>query len=459
MLTTVAITSLAILASTKAQQVGSEVQETHPKLPWQKCTTGGGCTTQSDGQIVLDANWRWLHINDGYTNCYTGAAWNTTVCTDGATCSQQCALEGANYQQTYGITTSGDALTLKFVTKDSGTNIGSRVYLMESEDKYQMFNVLNQEFTFDVDVSQLPCGLNGALYFIQMDEDGGMSKQTNNKAGAKYGTGYCDSQCPRDVKFIDGEANVEGWNASPTDPNAGTGQYGACCAEMDIWEANSISEAYTPHPCSTTNDGGYERCTGQDRNVPDRYGGLCDPDGCDFNPYRQGVKDFYGAGLTVDTSKKFTVVTQFITDDNTATGTLVDIRRIFVQDGKVIPNPPTNFPGLMADYDSITEEYCTDQKGAFGDFSSFAKHGGLAAMGRSLAKGHVLAMSIWNDHGAHMLWLDSSYPVDADPSTPGIGRGTYGTDTGEPDDTVAQHPDAQVAFSNIRFGDIGTTYK
>ena len=61
-----------------------------------------------------------------------------------------------------------------------------------SQTEYQTFNMLNQEFTFDVDVSQLPCGLNGALYLSSMDADGGMSKYPNNKAGAKYGTGYCD---------------------------------------------------------------------------------------------------------------------------------------------------------------------------------------------------------------------------------------------------------------------------
>lgn len=37
-----------------------------------------------------------------------------------------------------------------------------------------------------------------------MDADGGMSKYSTNTAGAKYGTGYCDSQCPRDLKFING---------------------------------------------------------------------------------------------------------------------------------------------------------------------------------------------------------------------------------------------------------------
>ncbi|KAL1864066.1 hypothetical protein VTK73DRAFT_6195 [Phialemonium thermophilum] len=68
-----------------------------------------------------------------------------------------------------------------------------------------MFRLLNREFTFDVDVSELPCGLNGAVYFSQMDEDGGAARFPTNKAGARYGTGYCDSQCPTDIKFINGE--------------------------------------------------------------------------------------------------------------------------------------------------------------------------------------------------------------------------------------------------------------
>lgn len=76
---------------------------------------------------------------------------------------------------------------------------------MEDDSTYQMFNLTNSEFTFDVDVSQLPCGLNGALYFSAMDADGGLAKYDGNKAGAKYGTGYCDSQCPRDLKFINGQ--------------------------------------------------------------------------------------------------------------------------------------------------------------------------------------------------------------------------------------------------------------
>ena len=79
---------------------------------------------------------------------------------------------------------------------------------MADENKYQMFNLLGKEFTFDVNVANLPCGLNGALYFVNMDADGGMSKYPTNKAGAKYGTGYCDTQCAMDLKWINGQVSV-----------------------------------------------------------------------------------------------------------------------------------------------------------------------------------------------------------------------------------------------------------
>ena len=91
------------------------------------------------------------------------------------------------------------------MTLVTGSNVGSRTYLMAPNNKdYQMFHLKNKEFTFDVDVSNLPCGVNGALYFVEMDQDGGLSEYANNKAGAAYGTGYCDSQCPQDIKFING---------------------------------------------------------------------------------------------------------------------------------------------------------------------------------------------------------------------------------------------------------------
>ncbi|KAG8722496.1 Exoglucanase 1 [Ceratobasidium sp. 395] len=436
-------TTLSLLASVRAQQAGTQTAETHPSLTWQKCTKSGGCQPQSQGKVVLDANWRWVHTTSGYTNCFTGNAWDTSLCPNGKTCASACAVDGADYSGTYGITTSGNELSLQFVT---GSNVGSRVYLLADDSKYEMFKLKNQEFTFDVDVSQLPCGLNGALYFSEMDANGGMSKYPSNTAGAKYGTGYCDAQCPRDIKFINGEANVEGWSGSDNDPNSGTGNYGTCCTEMDVWEANSVSTAYTPHPC--TAEGQY-RCEGDECTT------ICDQAGCDFNSFRMGDKSFYGT--TVDPKQKMTVVTQFITADGTATGELSEIRRIYVQGGKVIQNSKIQIAGLD-EFDSITPGFCAAQKTAFADNDTFTAKGGFGGMSKAFDKGMVLVMSIWDDHAANMLWLDSNYPTDADASKPGVARGTCATTSGVPADVESQSPGATVKFSNIKFGDLDSTY-
>lgn len=195
----------ALAAVVRGQLVGTYQTETHPTMTWQKCTASKTCSTVS-GKVVLDSNWRWVHQTGTTTNCYTGNTWDSSVCSTDATCATTCALEGADYSGTYGITASGNSLKLNFVTVGTyATNIGSRLYLMSSDTAYQQFSLLGNEFTFDVDVSNLPCGLNGALYFVAMDADGGMAKYSTNKAGAKYGTGYCDAQCPRDLKFINGQ--------------------------------------------------------------------------------------------------------------------------------------------------------------------------------------------------------------------------------------------------------------
>lgn len=205
-----ALASSLAAAVVSGQQVGTQQTETHPSMTWQTCTAKNSCTT-NNGKVVIDSNWRWVHdkTSGSYTNCYTGNTWNATLCPDNKSCASNCALEGADYTATYGATASGNSLKLTFVTKGTyATNIGSRLYLMESDTSYQIFSLLNKEFTFDVDLSNLPCGLNGALYFVTMDKDGGMAKYSTNKAGAKYGTGYCDAQCPRDLKFINGEVDL-----------------------------------------------------------------------------------------------------------------------------------------------------------------------------------------------------------------------------------------------------------
>jgi len=309
-----------------------------------------------------------------------------------------------------------------------------------------------------VDMSGLPCGLNGALYFVDMDADGGAAAHSGNQAGAKYGTGYCDAQCPHDIKFINGEANINNWQPDPTDPNSGHGQYGTCCTEMDIWEANTQATAVTPHVC--THNGQY-RCTGTEcGDGANRYGGVCDKDGCDFNSWRMGNHTFIGAGsnFLVNTQQKMTVVTQFITAGNSDTGDLTEIRRIYVQNGKVIPNSmSTNL--RTTQYNVVNDAFCAAAKTTFGDNNDFARKGGMKRMGDAMNDGLVLVMSLWDDHAAHMLWLDSNYPTNASASTPGVSRGPCPTTSGVPADVERNFPNANVKFSNVKVGTIGSTYK
>jgi cellulose 1,4-beta-cellobiosidase len=53
---------LSMLAFARAQKAGTQTPETHPKLSWSKCTSGGNCQSAS-GEVVIDANWRWLHTS------------------------------------------------------------------------------------------------------------------------------------------------------------------------------------------------------------------------------------------------------------------------------------------------------------------------------------------------------------------------------------------------------------
>lgn len=216
-----------------------------------------------------------------------------------------------------------------------------------------MFTLMNNEFAFDVDLSTLDCGLNGALYFVAMDADGGTGKYSTNTAGAKYGTGYCDAQCARDLKFVGGKVSspkpcscrnvskcliVAAANCLLPRPTLKAGRRRPTmlmpvsvtwAAAAPRWtsgvtssilspafrvalltphwlESNAHASAVTVHPCQNNK---YHVCQSSGCGgtySEDRFAGDCDPNGCDFNPYRMGVQDFYGKGKTVDTSSKFT---------------------------------------------------------------------------------------------------------------------------------------------------------
>merc|ERR1712084_109656 len=435
--------------------MGSQTNENHPSLSFSKCD-GSSCQSQQ-GKVTIDANWRWTHKTGETKNCYTGNTWDASLCPDAATCTKNCVIKGADseYKSTYGIQSSGNSLSLGFVTQGPySKNIGSRTYLMDSDDSYMLFKLKNKEFTYTVDDSKLDCGLNGALYFVQMDADGGKSKYGN--AGAKYGMGYCDAQCPHDLKFINGEANMEDWVPSDTDKNAGTGKYGSCCTEIDIWEANKQAMAYTMHSCSP---GEQTRCEGVDcgDNGEDRFKGLCDKNGCDIQPHRLGTHNFFGPGsdFQIDSTKPVTVTTQFITNDGTDHGKLTEVRQFYQQDGKTIEHPSYTVNGKQ--HNTITDDFCADWVAVTQDGTNFLEKGGLDAVEKAIDAGVVLVMSLWDDHYANMLWLDSTYPTDG--SQPGSYRGACSIDSGKPEDVEKDQADATVKFSDIKFGPIGSTTK
>lgn len=198
-----------LLASAAAQQIGGDA-EVHPQLPSQYCTQSG-CEAQNTS-IVLDVLYRWLHTVDGYENCkLESGEFNPTLCPDPETCALNCAVEGVDYSS-YGISTSDDSLTLNLFSEDGTSASSPRVYLLGDSDSYVNFQLLNREFTYDVDVSKLPCGVNGALHFSEMSPDGDSSEF--NQAGAAYGTGYCDAQCP-DNEWFAGQVRNDPQLSSP----------------------------------------------------------------------------------------------------------------------------------------------------------------------------------------------------------------------------------------------------
>lgn len=201
-------------AISAAQQIGS-IPELHPQLPTQICTTSGGCTTKQTS-LVADALSRSFHaVNNPSLSC-AATPLDATVCPDATTCSQNCVLEGVDYGS-LGVLAKGNAVTLRQYLFD-GTKyetVSPRLYLLaEDGQNYEGLKLLGQELSFDVDLSRLGCGMNGALYLSEMSLDG--NKGTSNPAGAAYGTGYCDAQCFQ-TAWVDGAVSTPSLPPPPSE--------------------------------------------------------------------------------------------------------------------------------------------------------------------------------------------------------------------------------------------------
>ncbi|RAL11911.1 glycoside hydrolase, partial [Aspergillus homomorphus CBS 101889] len=452
---------LHLFQITHAQTPGQTPNQ-HPQLTTHHCTRKHGCTPLTTS-IVLDASFHSIHaLHAPDTPCTTPSGeLNTTLCPDAATCARNCIIEGITNYTAYGVevqrnhtavnlrqylpasstststsstsTTNGNASALKttspriyLLAPPPNTNTHTNTNTTTTQPQYQPLNLLNRELTFTVQNANLPCGMNAALFLSEMPISGGYNAHLN-RAGAAYGTGYCDAQCY--VKpWVNGTANVAG--------------LGACCNEMDIWEANARATAFTPHSCSVS---GLYGCDAEGSGAGEcgaGEGGVCDHSGCGFNPYASGNPGFYGlgGGFVVDSAREITVVTQFLTRDGTDTGDLVEIRRVYLVDGVRVGSHGLGGNGTWGG-GAITDAFCRAQ-GA----SSFESHGGLAGMGRALARGMVLVFSIWNDASGYMQWLDAG------------ANGPCSATEGDPRVIEREDPGTNVVFSNVRWGEIGSTF-
>lgn len=195
-----------LLASQAAAQGVGNTLETHPKLATEKCTVQGGCVRQNTS-IVLDASFHTLRESNGTALCGGyGAGLSKQLCPDHEACARNCVFDGADYEAS-GVTVDDESsITLRmYMPRGDGgnlTTVSPRVYLLDEQgEDYEVLFVKKGEISFDVDVSNLVCGMNGALYLAEMNKTG--ARSALNPAGAKYGTGYCDAQCPT-LPFIDG---------------------------------------------------------------------------------------------------------------------------------------------------------------------------------------------------------------------------------------------------------------
>ncbi|CZT53202.1 related to Endoglucanase 1 [Rhynchosporium secalis] len=402
-----------------AQSLSGKGKEVHPKLDTYTCTLRGGCKKKTS-YIVLDSAIHPIYQKDNpKLGCGDwGSAPNKTVCPDAKTCAKNCVVDQISDYSKYGVTTKGSTLYMDMLSDDL-SSLSPRAYLLDSDEhQYEMLKLTGNEFTFTVDVSKLPCGMNGALYLSEMNKFGG--RDFLNKGGAELGNGYCDAQCFT-FPFVDGVGNIEG--------------KGACCNEMDIWEANRRSTSIAPHPCNITS---MYKCSGAECG----FEGVCDQWGCTYNPYALDQPNYYGeqAQAEVDTKRPFTVVTSFPANKR---GKLTSIQRKYIQDGKIISNAVVNLPD-RAKKDFLDDAYCQENPGGTRRFTEL---GGLEEMGEAMSRGMVLALSVWYDVTGFMNWLDSG------------SSGPCNATEGNPEVIKKIQPDAAVQFSEIKWGEIGSTYK
>ncbi|KAG6914942.1 hypothetical protein DXG01_014336 [Tephrocybe rancida] len=216
-------------------------------------------------------------------------------------------------------------------------------------------------------------------------------------------------------------ANSVGWNGSSIDSNSGTGNYGACCTETDIREANRSPFPTLPIPALSP----ASAAAPAPPAVP---------------PTATAPSAIPMVATSTPTAK--------VTRPSTVPGSRSTHPRS--PPSPLSSSPPTTPPTVTPPRSIVSTSRTAP--------SSRTPKGSLTAMGKAVKNGMVLVLSVWDDLAVNMFWLDSIYPTDASASTPGVGRGTCATTSGTPTDVETNAPNSSVTYSNIRFGEIGSTY-
>jgi len=212
-------------------------------------------------------------------DCNTGVIVGTISVNDGTTDPTYIAQTGGTKDG--GIRINGNALTVNHNTRSYLASACSNAF---APDTFKQLHLLDRTLSFTVDLSNVGCGCNAALYLVNMPA----YSQNGQANPTECGDFYCDAN------------NV----------------CGAWCPEMDIFEANNRALAVTPHKCDPEQGKWYPHCDGG---------------GCSMNTHRLDPNSFgLGANFVINTQNPFTVAISFITSNKQ----LAKITTTLTQNGK-----------------------------------------------------------------------------------------------------------------------------
>jgi cellulose 1,4-beta-cellobiosidase len=175
-----------------------------------------------------------------------------------------------------GVSTSGNSVTVRH---GSRAYIGSTCAQSYQPNVFEPLYLLDKSLSFTVDLSQVSCGCNAALYLTEMPA----YNQNNQPDPTRCGDYYCDANqvC------------------------------GVFCPEMDIMEANNHAFQITPHKCDAPSGKHYYSCDGG---------------GCGQNLVRNNPQSFgFGSNYIINTQQPVQVSISFQTSGGMLSRIVTDV--------------------------------------------------------------------------------------------------------------------------------------